>query len=77
MPEITEVSVGTLELTQATKLSLLVDLEARWENLRKTPSQPSERTAAKEDLEGIQKAYPKSKLAIEPFDDLSKNLKRE
>lgn len=57
MPEIREISVATLDLTQATKLSVLVDLEARWENLRKTQSQPREQTAAKQDLEGIQKAY--------------------
>jgi hypothetical protein len=57
MPEIREISVATLDLTQATKLSVLVDLEARWENMRKTQSQPPQQAAAKQDLEGIQKAY--------------------
>ena len=37
MPEVKEASVRTLDPAQATELSLLVDLEARWENLRKTP----------------------------------------
>ena len=35
MPEDAYVPAGSLDLAQAAELSLLVDLEARWENLRK------------------------------------------
>jgi hypothetical protein len=57
MPEVKEASVRTLDPAQATELSLLVDLEARWENLRNTPLQASEMRATTQDLQGKQKAY--------------------
>jgi hypothetical protein len=69
MPEVKEASVRTLDLAQATELSLLVDLEARWENLRKTPlcispqgrgeiqAGAPEMRATTQDLQGKQKAY--------------------
>jgi hypothetical protein len=57
MPEMKEASAGTLDPAQATKLALLVDLEARWENLRKAPLQPAEAGANTRDLHGKQKAY--------------------
>jgi hypothetical protein len=57
MPEMTKVPLKDLELAQATELSLLVELEARWENLRKTPSPGQEVRPATEDLAGIQRAY--------------------
>ncbi len=38
MPEITEADVRTLPPAQAAELSLVVELEARWENMRKTPA---------------------------------------
>jgi len=50
MPEMKEASVKTLDPAQASELALLVDLEARWENLRKTPSQAAEMGATKQDL---------------------------
>ena len=57
MPEIQEASVGNIDAAQAAELSLLVDLEARWENLRKTPLQAAEAGATTQDLHGKQKAY--------------------
>src|SRR6266852_4349115 len=57
MPEMKEASVRTLDPAQATELALLVDLEARWENLRKTPLQTAEAGATTQDLHGKQKAY--------------------
>jgi hypothetical protein len=57
MPEMKEASVGTLDPAQATELALLVDLEARWENLRKTPFQASEAGDTMQDLQRKQKAY--------------------
>src|SRR5262245_22403177 len=65
MPELTKAALGVRDPTQARKLSFLVEVEARWENLRKTPSRPTEPEGAKEDLEGRQKAYEiyRAKLA--------------
>jgi hypothetical protein len=42
---------------QARELSLLVELEASWENLRKTPERPQGATSHTKDLAAIQKAY--------------------
>jgi hypothetical protein len=57
MPEMKVASVRTIDPAQATELALLVDLEARWENLRKTPLHASEAMATTQDLHGKQKAY--------------------
>jgi hypothetical protein len=57
MPEMKEASVRTLDPAQATELARLVDLEARWENLRKTPLQASEAGDTTQDLHRKQKAY--------------------
>jgi hypothetical protein len=57
MPEMNQTSVRPLAPAQATELALLVDLEARWENLRKTPSQAAEAGATTQDLHVKQKAY--------------------
>jgi hypothetical protein len=57
MSAITQVGFGDLTLAQATQLALLVEAEARWENLRKTASQPQEPKGALETLLGLQKAY--------------------
>ena len=57
MPEMKEASVRTLVPAQATELARLVDLEARWENLRKTPFQASEASDSTQDLHRKQKAY--------------------
>jgi hypothetical protein len=57
MPEIREASVVNIDAAQAAELSLLVDLEARWENLRRTPLRSSEVESSTQDLQGKQKAY--------------------
>jgi hypothetical protein len=57
MPEMKEASVRRVDHAQAIELSLLVDLEARWENLRKTPSQASAVGVTMQDLQAKQKAY--------------------
>jgi hypothetical protein len=41
MPEMTGAAVGEFDPTQMRELALLVDLEARWENLRHAPRGPS------------------------------------
>ena len=57
MPEMKGASVRPLDPKQAAELALLVDLEARWENLRKTPFRPSEEGNTTQDLHRKQKAY--------------------
>ena len=57
MPEMKGASVRPLDPEQAAELALLVDLEARWENLRKTPFQASDEGPTTQDLHRKQKAY--------------------
>jgi len=57
MPEMREASIASLESTQATRLSLLVDLEARWENMRHRPSRVRDVASSTQELQDTQKAY--------------------
>jgi hypothetical protein len=57
MPEMTEDAVKILEPARAAELSVLVDLEAHWENLRKTPLGASEPASGLRQLKERQKAY--------------------
>jgi hypothetical protein len=57
MLEITDVSDRSLDPAQAAELALLVDLEARWENLRNTRSPDPDLRSTLQDLQGKQKAY--------------------
>jgi hypothetical protein len=57
MPEIREVSDPSREPVQAAELAVLVDLEARWENLRKPLSGAPEGPSTTQDLHTKQKAY--------------------
>jgi hypothetical protein len=57
MPNMVEVYADNLDSTQAIELSLLVDLEARWENLRKHPLRDGEKRTGLQELQGRQKAY--------------------
>src|SRR5689334_15611073 len=57
MPEMTEASVGNLDHAQATELSVLVELEAHWENMRKSLSRSPEAASTVQALQGKQKAY--------------------
>jgi hypothetical protein len=65
MPEIKEVCDRNLDPAQAAELALLVDLEARWENLRNTPARDPGVSPTMQDLHGKQKAYEvfRAKLA--------------
>jgi len=49
--------VGNLDPAQATELALLVDLEARWENLRRPTSEHVDVGIATKNLSTKQKAY--------------------
>jgi hypothetical protein len=66
MSAIQKTALKSLDAAQAIELSLLVELEARWENLRKTPSRTQETAFATQNLAGAQKAYDafRSKLAV-------------
>src|SRR5262245_31068424 len=64
MLQITTAPAGDLDLEQAAELSLLVDLEACWENLRKpAPGYPDAATATK-DLSARQKAYEAFRIKL-------------
>jgi hypothetical protein len=52
-----EASLKNLDPAQAIELSVLVELEARWENLRKIPSRTQEGESGTKTLLGAQKAY--------------------
>jgi hypothetical protein len=52
-----EASVKNLDPAQAVELSVLVELEARWENLRKIPSRTQGGKSVTQTLLGAQKAY--------------------
>src|SRR5262245_7622864 len=57
MPQTREDPVGNLDPAQAAELSLLVDLEAHWENLREAPPPPPGDRSVLRDLQGKQNAY--------------------
>jgi hypothetical protein len=57
MPNMIEASSGNRDSTQAAELCVLVDLEARWENLRKRPSPVEEEKTGTQVLLSKQKAY--------------------
>jgi hypothetical protein len=57
MPQLIETSAGIVDPAQATSLSVLVDLEARWENLKKCRSQDPQAAFTLQDLQSKQKAY--------------------
>jgi hypothetical protein len=57
MTQMSEAPVGNLDAVQATELSLLVDLEACWENLREHSPRQADVGIARKDLSAKQKAY--------------------
>jgi hypothetical protein len=57
MPEITDALEPALTPAQAAELALLIDLEARWENLRTPRSRATQGPSTTEDLQAKQKAY--------------------
>ncbi len=57
MSEMSRAPVGNLDPTQARELAVLVELEARWENLRKNQRRDAEGKLTLPNLVAIQKAY--------------------
>jgi hypothetical protein len=66
MPEIKSVSDGKLDTIQAMELAMVVDLEARWENLR-TTAQNAEVPATVHNLHGKQKAYEAFRIKLAAY----------
>jgi hypothetical protein len=57
MSEVRDDTAGQLDPTQATELSLLIDLEARWENLRRSPGGGPGAGGDARGLQARQRAY--------------------
>ena len=57
MPALRAAPAGNPDPAQAAELALLVELEARWENLRKPPSGTAEVPSTAQELHGRQKTY--------------------
>jgi hypothetical protein len=57
MEEVKETALMKLTPEQARELCLLVEAEARWENMRHAPSAPDVGPAAKKSLRMVQNAY--------------------
>jgi hypothetical protein len=64
MADIRDIPVASLDSPQATELALLVELEARWENLRGSTSRPTETPPTTQDLHSKQKAYEAFRLKL-------------
>src|SRR5438105_3389192 len=60
------IAAGNHDLAQAKELALVVDLEARWENLR-TSSQTAKSPPTIQDLHGKQKAYEAFRLKLAAY----------
>jgi hypothetical protein len=66
MPETTPVAAGNLDPAQAKELAVVVELEARWENLRAS-SQSSKNPPTIHDLHAKQKAYEAFRLKLAAY----------
>jgi hypothetical protein len=67
MSELDKASVGTLDPAQARELAVLVDLEARWENLRYGPSRDSEGRMTPASLLAVQNAYAAFRVKLDAY----------
>ena len=67
MPETREACVGNIDAAQAAELSLLVDLEARWENLRAARSGTPQVPSATPDLQAMQRAYAAFRAQLKAY----------
>ncbi len=67
MPETKPVFDGNLDLVQAAELAAVVELEARWENLRTGAPKPTPAAPTIQDLHGKQKAYEAFRLKLAAY----------
>lgn len=72
MAEIKDACVENLSPSQAADLCQLADLEAGWENMRKTPSLVSDSSDTKENLHGRQRAYEVFRARLAAYNQLYK-----
>ena len=70
MSEIGEAVARKLDPAQATQLSLLVDLEAGWENMRKAPADDAGADAFLPNLQAKQKAYEAFRVKLVAYNGL-------
>src|SRR4051812_17148601 len=57
MPEVRHVTEEEIDAAQAAELTVLLDLEARWENLRAARAGTPQGPSVTQDLQGMQRAY--------------------
>src|SRR5579871_5391690 len=67
MPAMRDASSEVFNPSQATELALLVELEARWENLRTNRLPSPEVPPTTQDLHGKQKAYEAFRLKLAAY----------
>src|SRR5260370_7222345 len=67
MTQMSEAPVGNLDPAQATELALLVDLEARWENLREHSPPRAKVEISLKDLSAKQKAYDAFRVRLAAY----------
>ncbi len=67
MPEIHRPTHVTSNPSHAAELALLVELEARWENLRAAPARTATVRSTTQDLHGMQKAYDAFRSALAAY----------
>lgn len=70
MSEIGEAAARKLDPAQATQLSLLVDLEAGWENMRKAPADDAGADAFLRNLQAKQKTYEAFRVKLAAYNGL-------
>jgi hypothetical protein len=67
MPGICNAPGGNLDPGQSVELTRLVDLEARWENLRSTSLRPPDALPTTESLNVMQKAYEAFRVSLAEY----------
>src|SRR5690242_18890891 len=67
MSETSKGSIDNLDPAQAQELAVLVELEARWENLRHAPPREAEGRSKVRNLVAIQKAYAAFRLKLAAY----------
>lgn len=67
MPEIKPVFDGNLDPIQAAELAVVVELEARWENLRTPGQKPIQAPHSIQDLQAKQKAYEAFRVKLAAY----------
>jgi hypothetical protein len=67
MPEVRHVAEEEIGAAQAAELIVLLDLEARWENLRAARQGTPRVSSSAQDLQGMQKAYDAFRVQLKAY----------